>query len=223
MFPFLITALIQIFQKDNKMAREAYPYILFFGLFLILFSALGMYLAAGLLFLLILFITYFFRDPERTVPSENNVVVAPADGRVTKVERLDGASSDSPHLISIFLSPLDVHINRAPIAGRISQVNHVKGRFVSATRADASLVNEQNVITIEDGSVKVVIKQIAGLVARRCVLWKREGEQVALGERLGLIKFSSRTDIILPTEFTPLVKTGDRVQGGVTIIGRKKR
>jgi phosphatidylserine decarboxylase len=205
------------------MVREAYPYILFFGLFLLLSAVLGMYLASGLLFLLILFVTYFFRDPERAVPKENNVVVAPADGRVTKVERLDAKGADSPHLISIFLSPLDVHINRAPIAGRISQVNHVKGRFVSATRPEASLVNEQNVITIEDGSVKVVMKQIAGVIARRCVLWKHEGEQVALGERLGLIKFSSRTDLILPAEFTPLVKTGDRVRGGVTIIGRKNR
>src|SRR5439155_22128280 len=104
------------------------------------------------------------------VPVEQDVIVAPADGRVTKVEKLDPKSTDSPHLISIFLSPFDVHINRAPIAGRISQVDHVKGRFVSATRPESSLVNEQNIITIEDGSVKVVMKQIAGVIARRCVL-----------------------------------------------------
>ena len=141
MFPFLIAVVV-------KMAREAYQYIIFFGVFTLVAGLFGMYLSAGLFAFLLLFVIYFFRDPERVAPAEAGIVVAPADGRVTKVEKMnpDGANSDaSPHLISIFLSPLDVHINRAPIAGRISQVSHVKGRFVSATRPDASLVNEQNV------------------------------------------------------------------------------
>ncbi|MEW6731326.1 MAG: phosphatidylserine decarboxylase [Acidobacteriota bacterium] len=204
------------------MAHEAYPYIAILGLLAILSLIFGMNLAAVLFALLILFVVYFFRDPERAIPVEPGVIVAPADGRITKVERLDPNAADSAQLVSIFLSPLDVHINRAPIAGRISQISHIKGRFVSATRPESSLVNEQNLITIEDGGVKVIIKQIAGVIARRCVLWKQEGEQVALGERLGLIKFSSRTDLILPPEFSLLVRAGDRVRGGVTIIGRKK-
>lgn len=209
------------------MAREAYPYLASFFLIAIIFTVLGAYISplsyalAGINLLLAAFVVYFFRDPERTVPSERGICVAPADGRVTRYEQIDEAHGGA-RLISIFLSPLDVHINRAPIAGKISRINYIKGRFMPATRPESSLVNEQNVITIEDGSCRVVMKQIAGIVARRCVLWKQEGEQVAIGERLGLIKFSSRTDLILPVDFEVLVKPGDRVKGGVTIIARRK-
>jgi phosphatidylserine decarboxylase len=203
------------------MAREAYPYITFLAILTVMIALSGFYFLALPVAILLVFVIYFFRDPERTIPSENNIIVAPADGRVTKVTRIDPDKEDSPSLISIFLSPLDVHINRSPIAGRISEVNHIKGRFVPATREDASLINEQNVITIECGSVKIIVKQIAGIIARRCVLWKKAGETVELGERLGLIKFSSRTDLILPPEFKVLVKVGDKLEGGVTIIGRK--
>jgi phosphatidylserine decarboxylase len=203
------------------MAQEAYPYIIFLALLTIMIAFMQLYLIAAIFFILLLFVIYFFRDPERSIPNEKDIVVAPADGRVTKVAAINPEKSDSPNLISIFLSPLDVHINRSPIAGKISSVNYVKGRFVPATREDASLINEQNVITIENGSVKVIMKQIAGIVARRCVLWKKAGESVDLGERLGLIKFSSRTDLILPAEFKILIKAGDKLKGGVTIIGRK--
>lgn len=203
------------------MAHEAYPYIIFLLVIALFSGALGLYPLAILATPLLLFVIYFFRDPVRIVPEESGIVVAPADGRITKVALVDPTAADSAQLISIFLSPFDVHINRSPIAGRITQINHIKGRFVPATREDASLVNEQNVITIESESVKVVMKQIAGIIARRCVLWKQPGETVALGEKVGLIKFSSRTDLILPSEFKLLVKAGDRVIGGVTIIGRK--
>lgn len=203
------------------MAREAYPYIIFLLVIALFSGALGLYLLTILATPLLLFVVYFFRDPVRIVPEESGIVVAPADGRITKVALMDPTAPDSAQLISIFLSPFDVHINRSPIAGRITQINHIKGRFVPATREDASLVNEQNVITIESESIKVVMKQIAGIIARRCVLWKQPGETVALGEKVGLIKFSSRTDIILPPEFKLLVKAGDRVIGGETIIGRK--
>ncbi len=209
------------------MAREAYPYLAILFLITVTLTVLGAYLSsvsyvlAGVTLLLAIFVVYFFRDPERSIPVENGICVAPADGRVTKYEPIDERDGGA-HLISIFLSPLDVHINRAPIAGKISRINYIKGRFVPATRPESSLVNEQNIITIEDGSCKVVMKQIAGIVARRCVLWKHEGEHVAIGERLGLIKFSSRTDLILPVDFEVLVKPGDRVKGGVTIIGRRK-
>lgn len=209
------------------MAREAYPYLVPLFLIAIILTIFGAYLSpiyyalASITLLLALFVVYFFRDPERAIPVEKGICVAPADGRVTKYEQIDEHTGGA-HLISIFLSPLDVHINRAPIAGKISRINYIKGRFMPATRAESSLVNEQNVITIEDGSCRVVMKQIAGIVARRCVLWKQEGEQVAIGERLGLIKFSSRTDLILPIDFEVLVKPGDRVKGGVTIIGRRK-
>lgn len=203
------------------MAHEAYPYIIFLALLTIMIAFMQLYLIAAIFFILLLFVIYFFRDPERSIPDEKDIVVAPADGRVTKVVAINPEIANSPNLISIFLSPLDVHINRSPIAGKISDINYVKGRFVPATREDASLINEQNVITIENGSVKVIMKQIAGIVARRCVLWKKTGESVDLGERLGLIKFSSRTDLILPAEFRILIKAGDKLKGGVTIIGRK--
>lgn len=203
------------------MAKEAYPYIIFLSIIVIMIALTKFYLIASIFGLLLIFVIYFFRDPERNIPKGDDIIVAPADGRVTKVAKLNPEQADSPNLISIFLSPLDVHINRSPVAGRISEINYVKGRFVPATREDASLVNEQNIITIENGNVRIIMKQIAGIVARRCVLWKKEGEPVALGERVGLIKFSSRTDLILPVEYNLLVKVGDRLQGGVTIIGRK--
>lgn len=211
---------LKLYSKKN-MAQEAYPYIIFLALLTIMIAFMQLYLIAAIFFILLLFVIYFFRDPERSIPDEKDIVVAPADGRVTKVVAINPEIANSPNLISIFLSPLDVHINRSPIAGKISDINYVKGRFVPATREDASLINEQNVITIENGSVKVIMKQIAGIVARRCVLWKKTGESVDLGERLGLIKFSSRTDLILPAEFRILIKAGDKLKGGVTIIGRK--
>ncbi|MBL8151324.1 MAG: phosphatidylserine decarboxylase family protein, partial [Blastocatellia bacterium] len=185
--------MITLTHSTFHMAREAYPYIIVLfsctalSLLLGLFLTVGLffYIAAALFLFLTLFVAYFFRDPEREIPSDIGIVVSPADGKVTKVEKLD-QSPKSPYLISIFLSPLDVHINRSPISGQIKQVNYVKGKFVPATRPDASLVNEQNVVVIEDGSVKIVVKQIAGIIARRCVLWKKEGEKVLRGERLGL-------------------------------------
>lgn len=163
---------------------------------------------------------FFFRDPRRQPPTEADVVVAPADGRVTRVSRLQSVSADSPTLVSIFLSPFDVHINRAPIAGEITDVSFTPGKFLMATKEQASLVNEQNALTIKGEKITVVCKQIAGILARRIVCWKRAGERVALGERFGLIKFSSRTDILLPENVQVLVAEGARVRGGITIIGR---
>jgi phosphatidylserine decarboxylase len=122
--------------------------------------------------------------------------------------------------VSIFLSPLDVHINRAPIAGQITDISYAKGKFLMATDKNASLVNEQNVLTIKGQGITVVCKQIAGILARRIVCWKHTGETVSLGERFGLIKFSSRTDLILPDNVEVLVSQGDRVKGGTTVIGR---
>ena len=170
--------------------------------------------------LLAAFMAYFFRDPRRTVPGGGNLVVSPADGRVTRVEKLAPDQADSPNVVSIFLSPFDVHINRAPIAGTILDVTYTKGRFTSATRDEASLVNEQNTLTIRGEKMTIVCKQIAGVLARRIVCWKRAGESLELGERFGLIKFGSRTDLVLPPEVELAVAVGQRVVGGVTVIGR---
>lgn len=175
------------------------------------------------LLLIALFMAYFFRDPKRDAPPDADVVVSPADGRVTRVAALDQSGGPTPTVVSIFLSVFDVHINRAPIAGEITDVTYTKGRFIIATSEDASLVNEQNSLTIRGPLLTVVCKQIAGVLARRIVCWKRAGDQLALGERFGLIKFSSRTDLILPPEVDVQVKVGDRVKGGVSVIGRLRR
>ena len=201
-------------------AREGYPYVavpLVGGLVLL---ALGLWPFALPCLLLCAFMCYFFRDPERKMPAEENIIVSPADGRVTRVRAVSPEDPASPTLVSIFLSPLDVHINRAPVSGTVTDVTYTKGKFLIATDQNASLVNEQNALTISNERVTIVCKQIAGVLARRIICWKRPGDQLALGERFGLIKFSSRTDLILPAGVEVLVEEGMRVRGGTTVIGR---
>ncbi|HEX8473711.1 MAG TPA: phosphatidylserine decarboxylase family protein [Pyrinomonadaceae bacterium] len=208
------------------MARDGLLWVLV-PLVVALAAALsGYWLVAIPFFLLAAFMAYFFRDPRRTSPPEENLVVSPADGRVTRIEKLSTNESEpigethATTVVSIFLSPFDVHINRAPIAGEIVDVTYTKGKFMIATRDEASLINEQNALTIRGRHATVVCKQIAGVLARRIVCWKQKGDRLALGERFGLIKFSSRTDLVLPPEVEVLVDVGQRVRGGVSIIGR---
>ncbi len=165
------------------------------------------------------FMAFFFRDPHRSIPTEPGIVVAPADGRVTIVRLADGDEYPES-LISIFLSPLDVHINRAPIAGEIVEIAYKTGKFVMATKADARLVNEQNTLIIQGQPLSVKCTQIAGILARRIVCWKRKGERVKCGERFGMIKFGSRTDLLLPPTVEVLVREGVHVRGGETVVGR---
>lgn len=178
-------------------------------------AVLGYWYVAAVLLIVVLFMAFFFRHPRRVPPTDPDVVVSPADGRVTRVEpKPDGT------VISIFLSPFDVHINRSPIPGKIVDMLYSRGRFLMATNEQASLVNEQNALTIEGERITVVCKQIAGILARRIVVWKRAGDYVGLGEPFGMIKFSSRTDVMLPENVTVTVKKGQRVRGGITVIGR---
>ena len=201
-----------------SIVRESIPYIVIPLVLGAVVTIFGLWYV-GLLFLAIaLFMAYFFRDPKREPPSDANVVVSPADGRVTRIE--SASSGNGPTLISIFLSPLDVHINRSPIPGKIVDVVYSPGKFLMATNEQASLVNEQNALTIEGEKITVVCKQIAGILARRIICWKGKGDQLKLGERFGLIKFSSRTDVLLPANVKVTVAEGDRVRGGVTVIGR---
>jgi phosphatidylserine decarboxylase len=201
-------------------AREGIPFVLI-GLFIaIAFIFAGITSLAIVFILLTAFTAYFFRDPHREITREESLVVSAADGRVTRIEKLNPEKADSPNVVSVFLSIFDVHINRAPIAGEIMEVVYSKGKFVIATREDASRINEQNAVTIKNERMTIVCTQIAGVLARRIVCWKRAGDRVALGERFGLIRFGSRTDLILPPEVEIAVKVGDRVRGGVTIIGR---
>jgi phosphatidylserine decarboxylase len=202
-----------------SIVRESIPYILVPVLVAVAAAALGFWYVAAFLLIVALFMAFFFRDPKRIPPSDPDVVVAPADGRVTRIEsHAQGASLST--VISIFLSPLDVHINRSPIPGKIVDVLYSPGKFLIATNEQASLVNEQNALTIQGDKITVVCKQIAGILARRIVCWKEKGDSLGLGERFGMIKFSSRTDILLPANVTVTVKKGERVRGGITVIGR---
>ncbi|MGH9873227.1 MAG: phosphatidylserine decarboxylase family protein [Pyrinomonadaceae bacterium] len=202
------------------MVRDGIIYVLVPGTLAVLLIVLGLWPVALVFVVLAAFMAFFFRDPRRQPPTGANLVVAPADGRVTRVKPVEESSDCSATLVSIFLSPFDVHINRAPIAGTITDVSYTRGKFLMATDESASLVNEQNALTIEGEQITVVCKQIAGILARRIVCWKRVGERVSLGERFGLIKFSSRTDVLLPASVEVLVAEGARVKGGTTIIGR---
>ncbi len=205
------------------MVKDAIPWVaipLLAGVLAFFFGP--WWLTCGLI-LLTAFMAYFFRDPRRVLPTDERLVLSPADGKVTRIEII---SPDTPQtsstVVSIFLSPFDVHINRAPIAGEVTNVTYTKGRFLAATRNESSLVNEQNSMTIEGEHVTIVCKQIAGVLARRIVCWKRPGDTLSLGEKYGLIKFGSRTDLILPSNVEVLTRVGDRMRGGVSVIGRIK-
>lgn len=199
--------------------RESIPYIVVPLVLSVAATAFGLWYVGLLFFLVALFMAFFFRDPKRVPPSDPDVVVSPADGRVTRIEA-PAAEANAPTLISIFLSPFDVHINRSPIRGKIVDMVYSPGKFVMATKEEASLVNEQNALTIQGEKITVVCKQIAGILARRVICWKGKGDQLKLGERFGMIKFSSRTDILLPANVKVTVAEGDRVRGGITVIGR---
>lgn len=174
---------------------------------------------AAVLILLGLFVFYFFRDPERTIPSDPGLVVSPADGRVVEIvdETFDGTMG---HRVSIFLSIWNVHVQRAPVAGQITDVIHRPGRFYGAYRATASRENEQNVIYMHTPQGALVFKQIAGAIARRVLCWKSKGDTVARGERVGMIRFGSRVDIWLPMESEVVVRRGQNVKGGESILAK---
>jgi phosphatidylserine decarboxylase len=195
------------------MVKEGFPFVIVPAIIALIFGFLQIWLAVAAFVGIALFMAYFFRDPARTIPEEDNVIVSAADGRVTRVDE-----SPEGKLVSVFLSPLDVHINRAPIAGKITKVDYVRGKKIPATSNEASLVNERNSITITGERMTVVCTQIAGILARRIVCWKKEGDVLTTGEKYGLIKFSSRTDLLMPLEVEVKVAIGDRVTGGETII-----
>jgi phosphatidylserine decarboxylase len=167
--------------------------------------------------LLAAFFLWFFRDPDRVIPDEAGVLVSPADGKVTAISpvTLNGV----PRLrISIFLNVFDVHVNRSPIGGIIREVQYQKGEFLNAMNAASAEQNEQNVVTVEGEGQTVVLKQIAGLLARRIVFTKKVGDRVERGERVGLIKFGSRVDVFLDPSAVLEVEVGDRVKGGSSAL-----
>jgi phosphatidylserine decarboxylase len=193
------------------------------------FYGLGCLLAVGMIawlaawpyaipvLLLGAFCLWFFRDPERQIPTFSGAVVSPGDGKVTDVSVV--TSGGTPHhRISIFLSVFDVHVNRSPIAGVIRDVRYQRGKFRNAMGANSAEENEQNIVTVEGEGRTVIFKQIAGLIARRIVFDRRVGDTVARGERIGLIKFGSRVDVLFDRDADIQVKPGDHVQGGATVL-----
>jgi phosphatidylserine decarboxylase len=203
------------------MVRDGIPFVAVPVVMAMIPILLGYWPIALIFLFLAAFMAYFFRDPRRTIPSEPGIVVSPADGRVTLVTRSSGEAG-SESLVSIFLSPLDVHLNRAPIAGKITNIDYKSGKFLMATDDRARLLNEQNSLTIEGNGLTIKCTQIAGILARRIVCWKKAGERVECGERFGMIKFGSRTDLLMPPNVDVIIKEGMKVRGGVTIIGRIK-
>lgn len=176
---------------------------------------------SGILFLLMGFCAYFFRDPARVIPTHPKLVLSPADGKIMEIiEGKDPVSTEPSWILRIFLSVFDPHIQRAPVAGRIRAIRYKKGKFLDARDPQACFENEQNRIEIvkADGSAPVVITQIAGLIARRIVWWIKEGQEVKAGEQIGLIRFGSQVDMVLPKTAKLRVKAGDVVTAGDHVI-----
>jgi len=194
---------------------------IYYGLALIAVAALVAWLTipalAAVPLLLAAFFLWFFRDPERRIPAVQGAIVSPADGRVTDISVLE-ESGEKRTRISIFLNIFDVHVNRSPVSGVIEELSYQRGKFRNAMEAASAESNEQNVVTIRSDAGTVVMKQIAGLLARRIVFTKKVGDTVERGERVGLIKFGSRTDVIFPGAAEMKVRVGDHVKGGSTVL-----
>ena len=198
-----------------------------------IFYALGMLLVAAVLWwltvpvfalfpiLLAMFFLWFFRDPDRQIPADPGLLVSPADGKVTEIAptQMDGKPCTR---ISVFLNVFDVHVNRSPIGGVIKEVVYQRGKFSNAMDAASAEANEQNIVSLEGEGVTVMFKQIAGLVARRIVFNFKAGDKLARGQRVGMIKFGSRTDVVFPLPHDLCVRVGDRVKGGSSVLARMR-
>lgn len=199
------------------LARESRPYLLVGLAVAAVGAVLGFaYLSAGAL-LLSGFVAFFFRDPAREIPSQPGLVVSPGDGRVVEIRTLP---KEGRTRVSIFLSLFDVHINRAPVAGVVRSVQYHPGRFLPANMDRAALENERNDLSIDSELGEVRLSQIAGVVARRIVCWKKPGDPVYAGERIGLIQFGSRLEVVLPAGAVPEVVVGSKVKGGSSVLAR---
>jgi phosphatidylserine decarboxylase len=197
------------------MVKEGLPFVAIPLLIAVVLAFFGWWIFAALFVGLAFFMAFFFRDPQRTIPNEANIIVSAADGKVTRIE-----DRESGKFVSVFLSPVDVHINRAPIAGKVTKVELFQGKKAPATSNEASQTNERNAVTIKGEKMTVVCTQIVGILARRIVCWSKAGDNLQIGEKYGLIKFGSRTDLLMPKNVEIAVKVGDRVTGGETIIAR---
>jgi len=203
-------------------ALEGYPFIGFAALSAVIASLLDYDLAGILALACAAFFLYFFRDPERITPDDEDVIVSPADGKVIVVEKIfdDRFVNEHVYKISIFMSIFNVHVNRVPLSGRVAAVNHEPGRFYSANTDRGGLENEFCAVTVNTTSeVRYAVVQVAGLIARRIVCWVKKGDAVSKGHRFGLIRFGSRVDLYLPLKTQIEVSPGQKVRAGETILG----
>jgi phosphatidylserine decarboxylase len=209
--------------KEPLIAREGFRFLIPSFFLFILFTAFHYRIPALACFLFFLFCVFFFRNPKRIPREEEGTIISPADGKVMEIrevvdrEFLDGERTR----IGIFMSPVDVHVNRAPVNGRVTTVAHRDGQFGMAFKKDIDQVNERNYILIESGNERVLMVQIAGFLARRITCYVKGGDQVRKGQRVGIISFGSRVDVYLPKGYEPMVDLQERVRAGVTVLARK--
>lgn len=209
--------------RTSIIAREGYPFLLLAGGLVLLFAFLGFFWGVVFFGLATLFVAFFFRNPERVIPEGRGLVVSPADGKVMEIKRgeMMPLTNERAQRISIFLNILNVHINRAPVAGVIRDIAYTRGKFLIASCKEASYINERNTLLLEDDSGRLIsFSQIAGVAARRIVCYPQKGERLERGERFGLIRFGSRLDLFLPETCSLAVREGEKVKGGSSILGR---
>ncbi|MGB9711714.1 MAG: phosphatidylserine decarboxylase family protein [Dissulfurimicrobium sp.] len=211
--------------KKIPVAKEGVPFIGILSLASVVFAILNWPAAAVVSLAATAFVLYFFRDPERVVPSGDDLVVSPADGRIIEVKGASEGSLQGSDVvrISIFMNLFDVHVNRAPISGRVVRMEYREGAFWAADKKMAVVENERNALLLaSDEGFECTVVQVAGLVARRIVCWAEEGDCLKMGERFGLIRFGSRLDVYLPKDIPVLVRKGQRVLAGQTVLALKK-
>ena len=209
-------------QRRWPIAKEGLPFFLPMVLITVILGIMGWKVWMSLGILLSLFIAYFFRNPRREIPDLQNIVLSPADGRVVYVGECkeDRFLKEKALKVSIFMSLFDVHLNRAPVSAKVLERNYLPGRFLAANVEKSSLLNEQNAVLLEtEDRSKILLVQIAGFVARRIVCYAKAGDSLGKGEIFGLIRFGSRVDLYLPPEVKPIVRVGQHVKGGESIIG----
>ncbi len=202
--------------------REGLLFLLLFGGASLFFGWEGKLIPLLPSLLLFLFSVVFFRNPPREAPEEEGVIVSPADGRVVAIEETTYPSSrEKSKKVSVFMSLFDVHVNRVPLDGEVEEIRYSPGRFLPAFRSEASSQNEQNMLSLKGKEGRVVVVQVAGVLARRIVCYLRAGQEVRKGDLLGAILLGSRVDLYLPPEVTLSVRVGERVKGGISVVGRR--
>ncbi len=207
------------------LSLEGMPFIFLTAVATLTFAVLDCWFMATLLLVVLFLVLNFFRDPERVVPQEAGAAVSPADGKVIKVQTMrDPLTGEDRTAVCVFMNIFNVHVNRMPVAGRVARLAYFGGKFINASFDKASEDNERNAVLIEDeGGRTWTVVQIAGLIARRIICWAEEGDTLSRGARFGLIKFGSRVDLYLPSDYEPVVRIGEKVFAGQSILAKRKQ